>query len=201
MIASRTALLALLLLSTACGGGAKPPVVEPPHDAAPEPEAGGEEGATEAADGGSAEGEADDGGSAQSTPEGVAGAESAPEEEPEASSDGIAAPKDPPATPAPAIDDDPRKPACPGIDGALSALIRAEDRAAAAKAQGLTMVEDRVRVVAELAAADSDLEGPVEEEQRSGTNAQVLIQPDSICEFAASAGVRRVRKPMPPSAK
>ena len=118
-------------------------------------------------------------------------------------------PDDQPTEPAPVVPDAPPEPeptggkknVCPGIDGALSALIKAEDRAAEAKSRGLTMVEERVRVVAELTAADADLEGPVEEELRSGTNAQVLIQPDSICEFAASAGVRRVRKPAAPSAK
>jgi len=92
-----------------------------------------------------------------------------------------------------------QKTSCPGIDGALSGLILAEDRAAFAKSKGLAMVGDRVRVVAELTAEDADLEGPVEEELRSGTNAQVLIQPDSICAFAATSQVRRVRKPATPT--
>jgi hypothetical protein len=91
--------------------------------------------------------------------------------------------------------------ACPGIDSATSALIQAQDRAAIAKAHGMSLIDGRVRVIAELAAADADLEGPVEEELRAGTNAQVLIQPDSICEFAATKGVKRVRKPAAPRPK
>ena len=220
MTPARFALLALLLMGSACGD--KPSdedlkfadSVEPqtpipaasdeptpsdatPAEAAPAPGDGivdGGDAAEEVA--GAAEGEPADeaDGAAAAQAEGATPTESAKPAESKEAVDSTASAA---LTAAPRK----RRTACDGVDSALSALILSEDRAATARAKGLTMVKDRVRVIAELVTPDADLEGPVEEELRAGTNAQVLIQPDSICDFAATRDVKRVRRPEAPSPK
>ena len=186
MSASRTALAALLLLAcSACGPKTSGTVSEATTATAPPPSA--EEPARE--EPAKEEPAKEQPAAADASTEGATGESTA------TTTDGSASPE--PGTAARSK----KEHACPGIDGAVSALILSEDRAATAKAQGLMWKGDRVRLIAELTAEDAAIQGPAEEELRAGTNAQVLVEPDAICALAATDTVKRVRKPLMVSPK